>query len=167
MSNKVYTIWLMIFGGIIGVILATWAVYSLRENIYTNTLQDTVRVSLYDAKDNSARVSKGTFIINTKTFENDIESSRIKEFNNSKLTANDISISYLTDSDYSGTAISGDYKAIKAVRVKVKIDTGSSTKDSQHNNSDIHVATYVIQKSTDNDSNDITTSGNNMTKFNE
>lgn len=154
MSNKVYTIGLVIFSGVCAIILAVWGMFSLRDNLKTNTLQSAVKTSLYAARDDSARVGRGTFIINKDEFKKDLAKTKLKEAGNKTVDESSFNIQYLPDKESKIDKVTGNFEAIKAVRVKADLKTGGVK--SKRANADTHVATYVIQTDSKTSSNDKT-----------
>lgn len=114
-------------------ILFGLAVYS--ENHQQLTANNAVRVALMDARDDSGRVARGPFVLNTKRFENDLNNSNVAhwrssndKYNNTKDSQTSLAYYYLQD-DSAGaqqfreltkdTGSNKDLQAIKAVKVVV------------------------------------------------
>lgn len=142
LSNQIHTIILILIGSIGIIILAIWGLFSFRDNMVTNTLQDDVKTSLYAARDNSARTERGLFIIDTSDFKKELAKHRVKEFDNQKLSPSDYHIDYLADPQ-TDVQTAAPYKAIKAVRVTVNMKAANVK--NKKANANQHIATYVIQ----------------------
>lgn len=156
------------------VLLGTWIFFSARDTTSTDTLQGAIKTSIYASRDDSARVARNTFVINKDQFRKKLAASTIKEFNGKKVSIDDFQISYIPAGSNSYKDVNktpAKYIPVKAIKVKVDLNTGDATKgkntittngksesidggDSYHN--DTHVATYVIQTSDKTTADDIT-----------
>lgn len=149
-----------------------WGFWSLQDNLASDNLSDAVRTATYLSHDGSSRLERGSFIINTKQFKQELDRDHIKAFNGKQLKPGDYKVTYLADNaadrDANGndhnmshsdssenkrtsTPImtkhdDGTYKTIRGVRVSVKYPARSKLVREHHRYSgDRFTATEIIQ----------------------
>lgn len=146
-------------------ILAVFTIVHDQSVIAANNLTDAVRSAFYDARDDSARVERGVFIINKSQFIYELQHTKISDFGNQTPTVKegeiknpqpgDISVQFLQDTNSAiATDSSADTEAVLGV-VANSYFTSHDTKKLQHLSTTEIVQTYG--KSTDHDEpNDLT-----------
>lgn len=143
MHNHLSTLGLVILGCITLMGILVSQLFGLRESLTTNNLEDAIQSSLYAARDDSARIERGTFVVDKDKFEKNMGTHKLYTRKNGVRKAANYKFSYLSDDD---TEIKdeGRFLPVKAVRVKTDADIGNNTNKKNPAN-DSRTLTYVVQ----------------------
>lgn len=146
-------------------ILALYVIVHDQTYIAADNLTDAVRTAFYDSRDDSARVTRGVFIINKSQFIYELSHTKIADFHNQtpnvilgttkNPSAGDVTVQFLQDTNSPIATDSGaDTEAVLGV-VANSYFTGHDTSKLQHLSTTEIVQTYG--KSSDRDAfNDLT-----------
>lgn len=122
MSQYIRIFIMILFAGLLVSFLTVYGIFLNQDEILVNNLHDAVQTSLYKARDDSARVKYGTFIINRDKFQKTLENTAVKSFKGEKPVYH---ISYLKDTDNSDSDIP-DKGATYTVNTPTKDTRGSN-----------------------------------------
>ena len=124
MHNHLSTLGLVILGCITLMGILVSQLFGLRESLTTNNLEDAIQSSLYAARDDSARIERGTFVVDKDKFEKNMGTHKLYTRKNG--------------------VRKGRFLPVKAVRVKTDADIGNNTNKKNPAN-DSRTLTYVVQ----------------------
>lgn len=179
MVNYIRTFVIVLIGSIALAMNYNYALSFSKDANATSTLQNSLQVSTLSSNDKSARVNKGSYVIDLQKFQETLGETKVKEFDgknphyrieilkddNSNIHDNgdtyqslyDTSIESANNKSHWNFGDRGQrYVAVKSIRVIANFEVSQHIKN-KIKNSDEHVATYVVQNTTaSNDENDLT-----------
>lgn len=128
------------------------------ENHQQLTSNQAVQTALADAQDRSGRVTRGTFVLNTKRFENDLYNSNIDHWRridnklNNKQSTTTLAFYYLPDDSQGAKEFNilnakntKPLEAIKAVKVIVTQNVGMLPSDAKKKLDDDHYGVFGVR----------------------
>lgn len=165
MFDYIHTIIITLIVLVATFILGLFIIIHDQSFLAATNLTDAVRSAMYDSRDDSARVTRGVFILNKSQFIYELEHTKISDFNNqtpkvkegaiNNPKAGDISVQFLQDTN-SPIANNSDANTEAVLGVVANsYFTGHDSKKMQHLSTTEIVQTYG--KSADKDyANDLT-----------